>query len=168
MANLAKIMSTILEKRGQGLSRLLPSFFICQRDIIEVSETFSAEEGLAIIGLCFFYFSQAEIQSSTTITKNKSSTVFKSLSVVVVGVVDEGGDEGTLEDASAQEKTTLDQLLPLDVRVVEVACIYQTKRDIASLCNTIGLAQQLSNPNSLYPQRPSTPMQCNESISCSF
>ena len=65
--------------------------------------------------------------------KNKSSTVFKSLSVVVVGVVDEGGDEGTLEDASAQEETTLDQLLPLDVRVVEVACIYQTKRDIASL-----------------------------------
>ena len=65
-------MSTILEKRGQGLSRLLPSFFICQRDIIEVSETFSAEEGLEIIGLCVFYFSQAEIQSSTTITKTKA------------------------------------------------------------------------------------------------
>ena len=72
MANLAKIMSTILEKRGQGLSRLLPSFFICQRDIIEVSETFSAEEGLEIIGLCVFYFSQAEIQSSTTITKTNA------------------------------------------------------------------------------------------------
>ena len=159
-------MSTILEKRGQGLSRLLPSFFICQRDIIEVSETFSAEEGLAIIGLCVFYFSQAEIQSSTTITKNKSSTVFKSLSVVVVGVVDEGGDEGALEDASAQEETTLDQLLPLDVRVVEVACIYQTKRDIASLMQYNWFSPyQLSNPNSLYPQRPSTPMQRNESIS---
>ena len=106
--------------------------------------------------LCCLIQSDRELISKNN-NKNKCP-LHKSLSIVVVGVVDEGGDEGPLEDASAQEKTTLDQLLPLDVRVVEVACIYQTKRDIASLCNTIGLAQQLSNPNSLYPQRPSTPM----------
>ena len=36
-----------------------------------------------------------------------------SLSVVVVGVVDEGGDEGPLEDASAQQQPALDQLLQI-------------------------------------------------------
>ena len=131
-----------------------------------MSETFGAEEGLAIIGLCVFLFQSGRDSIIYNNNKNKSSPVFKSLSVVVVGVVDEGGDEGALEDASAQEKTTLDQLLPLDVRVVEVACIYQTKRDITSLMQHNWFSPyQLSNPNSFYPQRPSTSMQCNESIS---
>ena len=47
-------------------------------------------------------------------------TPHKSLPVVIVGVVDEGGDERPLEDASAQQQAALYQLLPLDVRVVKI------------------------------------------------
>ena len=59
-----------IHSKSQG--KKCSSFFIRQSDIVQVYETFSAEEGLAIIGLCVFYFSQAEIQSSTTITKTKA------------------------------------------------------------------------------------------------
>ena len=41
-----------------------------------------------------------------------------SFSIVVVCVVDECGDERSFENSGAQEQPTLDQLLPLDVRVV--------------------------------------------------
>ena len=118
---------------------------------------------MAIIGLCVFLFQSGRDSIIYNNNKNKSSPVFKSLSVVVVGVVDEGGDEGPLEDASAQEKTTLDQLLPLDVRVVEVACIYQTKRDIVSLMQhkLVQLLSVIQYPIQIRYTPKGHPPQCN-------
>ena len=68
--------------------------------------------------LCCLIQSARELISFNN-NKNKCP-LQSSLSVVVVGVVDEGGDEGPLEDASAQEQAALYQLLPLDVRVVKI------------------------------------------------
>ena len=71
-----------------------------------------------LLPLCCLIQSARELISFNN-NKNKCP-LQSSLSVVVVGVVDEGGDEGPLEDASSQQQAALYQLLPLDVRVVKI------------------------------------------------